>query len=153
MKAAIFDIDGCLADVSGYRHHIIRNHPKFPGKVDFDTFHRLSKDAPVIFDQARDFWHFELDKNIRIIVITSRKQQWQELTIDWLVANDLIPDLLLMRNNNDKRHASEVKREYVEELTKNDFDIVYACDDDPKIVKVYQELGIPHVKLVPGWIE
>ena len=36
-RAAIFDMDGTLCDVSSLRHHVDRSHPGFAGRRRFET--------------------------------------------------------------------------------------------------------------------
>ena len=44
---------------------------------------------------------------------------------------------------------AELKREIHAALTQR-FDIHFACDDNPNVVRLWNEVGIP-VKVIPGW--
>jgi hypothetical protein len=54
-----------------------------------------------------------------------------------------------MRGDGDFRSNAEIKREIHTRLVAA-YDITAAIDDDPEIVELWQELGIP-VAMVLGW--
>jgi hypothetical protein len=56
-----------------------------------------------------------------------------------------------MRGDGDFRSNADIKREIHSLLTAT-YDITAAIDDDPEIVELWQELGIP-VAMVLGWGE
>lgn len=57
------------------------------------------------------------------------------------------------RGDDDNRSDHEVKRDIYKIVTEDHgFNIVRAIDDNPKIIDLWQELGIP-TEIVPGWSE
>jgi hypothetical protein len=56
-----------------------------------------------------------------------------------------------MRSDGDYRPDYIVKKEIVDRLLIR-YDIVKAYDDNPNVVKLWSEYGIPCI-VVPGWIE
>lgn len=149
-EIAIFDIDGTLADVAQFRHHVVKTDPNFTGKRDFDKFHSESMGAKVI-PFAEALLKKQIDNGVIVVLMTSRREKWRNKTVEWLNKNDIPCHALYMRGNDDRRPAREVKKEYTSELLTMGFDIRVAVDDDPSVIEMYESLDIPTV-LIPGWI-
>lgn len=140
--AAIFDMDGTLADVSSIRHHVT-------GPVkNFDAFHAASVDVPPnpeVVKAARDAKAAGHD----VFVVTAREAKWRNHTAAWLGINDVPSDGMFMRANKDQRPDYEVKREIHDKISQT-HDIVHAHDDNPEVIRLWKEKGIP-TTVVPGW--
>jgi len=145
-SAVIVDVDGTLVEISGIRHHVAG-----PGRRDFDRFHAESAHCDPIRDTV--LWCEEMaDIGHRIVVVTARMEKWRTLTANWLDRHLTRPVTdLVMRADRDFRPDFEVKRDIHADLARR-FDIVHACDDNPNVVRLWRELGIP-VRVVPGWAE
>ena len=145
-SAVIVDMDGTLAEISHIRHHVAG-----PGRRDFDRFHTESAFCPPIVDTV--LWCEEMaDLGHHILVVTARAEKWRSLTARWIDRHVTRPITdLAMRANRDFRPDYEVKRDIHSDLARR-FDIVHACDDNPNVIRLWTELGIP-VKVVPGWSE
>ena len=144
-EAVIVDVDGTLCDVSTVRHHIAKR-PK-----NFDAFHAASAQCPPIA-QTLDFVERHHRAGRTIVVVTARRYQWEGLTRAWLQRHLTVPFVgPFMRGDDDVRPDVEVKRRIHEILLRDhDYRIVEAIDDNPSIVALWQELGIP-TTVVPGW--
>lgn len=141
--AVIVDVDGTLCDVSSVRHHVL-TRPK-----NFEAFHEGSLHCPP-HQRALDYVSEAADEGHDILIVTGRMAMWRDNTVEWL--RDNMPRGwvgLWMRPQGDYRTDVEVKREIHTELAKR-WDIVGAIDDNPSIVALWQELGIPTV-VMPGW--
>lgn len=142
-KAVIVDMDGTLVNVTDIRHHV-RKHPK-----DFDSFHAASIDSPPI-QQALDFCQRYHDQGYVILVVTARVHKWFYTSLFWLHENMAVPfEGPFMRQDNGLRPDVDVKREIFAGLV-TQYDIRAACDDNPAIIALWQELGLD-VEIVPGW--
>lgn len=140
-NAVIFDMDGTLANVSGIRHYV-RARPK-----NFDKFHAESINCPPneeVAQSARD-----LANDHVILVVTARKVKWVYHTLFWLAENGIPYDELLMRDDWDDRPDYEVKRDILEHI-RSRWTPVLAFDDNPNVIKLWEEHGIPTVH-VEGW--
>jgi phosphoglycolate phosphatase-like HAD superfamily hydrolase len=145
-KTIVFDMDGTLTDVSSLRH-LVKKGLK---DRNFDEFHRRSVDCPPInWVKAHAIMAKEL--GFTVIQVTARQEKYRPHTSWWLADNRVPSDLLVMRPNGDFRADYEVKKEILNRLLKS-YDIVKAFDDNPSIVTLWQELGIPCV-VVPGWAD
>lgn len=144
-EAVIVDVDGTLCDVSSVRHHVAAR-PK-----NFDAFHAASAQCPPIA-QAVAFVEKHHAAGRTVVVVTARRYQWETLTHDWLTRHLPVPFVgPFMRGDLDNRPDVEVKRDIHEILLRDHgFRIVEAIDDNPSIVALWQELGIP-TTVVPGW--
>ena len=144
-SAVIVDVDGTICDVSAIRHHVTG-----PSKSrDFDAFHAASAHCPPIVEAIT--WIEQMaDAGHRIVVVTARMEKFRALTQAWIDQHVTRPIAdLVMRADRDYRPDYEVKREIHAALTQR-FDIHFACDDNPNVVRLWNEVGIP-VKVIPGW--
>ena len=141
--AAIVDVDGTLVDVSSVRHHVAGK------KRNFELFLSESAHCPPV--PMALTWVEEMhDSGHHILVVTARMEKWRGLTHTWLGRHLTRPHTeLVMRADGDYRPDYEVKREIHAELASR-YDIRAACDDNPNVVQLWNELGIP-VTVVPGW--
>ena len=145
-KAAIVDMDGTLCDVTSVRHHVM-------GPVkDFDAFHQGSRHCPPN-EQALEFCRRHYAAGHVIVVVTARMDRHYEVSRAWL--DDFMPvpfDGPIMREDNLRHSDVSVKRRIYAYLSRH-YEIVAACDDNPPIVALWRELGVPEVEVVPGWVE
>ena len=142
-SAVIVDVDGTLVDVSTIRHFVAGP------KRDFTAFHSGSATCPPHAEAVT--WVEEMaDAGHHILVVTARMEQWRSLTQTWLDTHMTRPVTdLAMRANRDYRPDHQVKREIHAALSRR-YTITHACDDNPSIVALWDEIGIP-VKVIPGW--
>lgn len=78
-------------------------------------------------------------------------EQWREPTHSWLVKNGVQFKDLLMRPKGDYRKDRHVKQEILESILRQGYLPIAAIDDNPAIIELWKEYGIPAVE-VPGWI-
>lgn len=143
--AVIFDMDGTLCDVTSVRHHILDRRRR-----NYRAFHYLSVFCPPI-EWVRDR---AIDCNIEgvtVIVVTARREEWRTLTEAWLFQHNIPYDTLHMRGQDDPRKDKLVKGDILDKLLET-YDIEHAYDDNPSIIELWQERGIPYT-VVPGWAE
>ncbi len=143
--AVIVDVDGTLCDVSSLRKHV-SSRPK-----NFDAFHAGSAQCPPIA-QTLEFIDHHYGAGRTIVVVTARCYRWEGLTRAWLNRHVTVPfEGPFMRGDDDYRPDVDVKRRIHEILVhEHGYRIVEAIDDNPAIVALWQELGIP-TTVVPGW--
>ena len=143
-SAAIVDMDGTLVNISSVRHFVAG-----PGRRDFDAFHAASAHCPP--NPEAISWVEEMaDAGHRILAVTARMERWRTLSQNWIDTHLTRPvEVLAMRADRDFRADHQVKRDIHASLSRR-FRIAAACDDNPAIVALWQELGIP-VTVIPGW--
>lgn len=146
-QAVIVDVDGTLADVRPYRHYVLRP----ASQKDFDSFHREALNAKP-HNQAITYCTEANRFGFDILVLTGRMEMWREGTQEWIDKHVPVPTAgLWMRADGDRRPDYVVKRKMYEELSQQ-WEILHAIDDNPSIIQLWNNLGIP-VEVVPGWSE
>lgn len=142
-KAVIADMDGTLADVSGIRH-FVASKPK-----NFDAFHAASEFVPANA-QALEFVERHHHSGHVILVVTARMEKWRGATVRWLDRHMTVPyDGPFHRQDGDLRPDVQVKRDIHRYLARQ-FDIRAAVDDNPNVIALWSQLGIP-TEVIPGW--
>jgi len=150
-KAAIFDMDGTLCDVSSVRYHVNPKDPRFSGRKRFDRFHAGSIDCPAN-GTALTYYLQARNEGLAILVVTARKVFWRYTTIVWLRENQIHYDELYMRRNTDNRVDVECKRAILSDIRRDGYDPVMAVDDNPAIIDLWRGEGIP-THVIAGWEE
>lgn len=148
-KAVIFDMDGTLANVSSIRHWLERFDESKGRKIkNFDRFHEESVNVPAhswVVNQAQ-VCHM---LGVAVIIVTARKQRWARHTAMWLALNRVPSDAMFMRGDNDSRPDYEVKSDILDAILRT-WNVIHAVDDNPNIIRLWNERGIP-TTIVPGW--
>lgn len=147
--AVIFDMDGTLADISSIRHYLIKYEASGRKTYkDFNSFHAESVNCPphshVV--NAAQVAHMLGHK---VIIVTARKAMWRHHTAWFLALHDVPSDALFMRGNKDQRKDYEVKKDILDSIRK-EYDVLHAWDDNPSIIKLWEDENIP-CTVVEGW--
>lgn len=137
--AHIYDVDGTLANVDPYLHYV-RGSDR-----DYDAFHRASINAMPNIDVIEMVNNSVSDKHA-ILIVTSRKEKYRGLTSMWLAKNNVRSHGLFMRADNDNRPDYEAKKDMLDKITEL-WDVTHAVDDNPNVIKLWQDNGIPTTKI------
>lgn len=142
-------MDGTLANVSSIRHHLTKfDETRRRVIKHFNRFHEESVNVPpnsYVVNAAQVCHLFDID----VIIVTARKAKWRNQTAMWLAMNKVPSDALFMRADNDSRKDVDVKRDILSMIREN-WTVVGAWDDNPSIIKLWEEEGIP-CNIVEGW--
>ena len=149
VPAALFDMDGTLADVSSIRHHVRLDDPRNTGVRRFDRFHDESVDVPAN-QQALDEHARALRDGLAIIVVTAREERWSWHTMLWLRDHGIAYDELHMRPAGDYRADRDVKADVLAAIRRRGYQPVRAIDDNPSIIALWNDEAIDVVR-IPGW--
>lgn len=137
-KAVVVDIEGTLSDPTHRMHYIkgglIKKWPQF-----FKSF----KDDKV------HLWCKKLLENLPVkkILLTGRPENYRNITEEWLKENDISYDILLMRKKGDFRKDFIAKKELFEKHIKDKYEVIFAIDDQPQIIEMWESLDIPALKV------
>jgi phosphoglycolate phosphatase-like HAD superfamily hydrolase len=143
MKAAIFDIDGTLADTSQRVHHLLKS-PK-----DWDAFHNESiNDKPHRHIVQLAFFYAQND--YCIVLCAGREEGYRAVTVAWVEANGIPYANIYMRSAGDRRDDSIIKLEMLSKMRADNFDPIIAFDDRDRVVAAWRSAGIPCLQVAPG---
>ena len=128
-KIHIFDLDGTISNDAWRK-----------GKLpDYDDYHAfLGYDAIMNLRQIQA--SFEAGNDI--VICTARPAKFDRPTIDWLAKHNIEFALMLMRKDDDKRSAVEVKFDQVKILRDKGYEIDAAFDDREDVCRMYAAQGI-----------
>ena len=148
-NAVIFDMDGTLANVSSIRHYL-KQYDKDRKRFikHFDKFHDESVNVPPHSHVVNAAQVSKLLGN-EVLIVTARKHMWRHHTSWWLAMHNIPSDMLMMRGNLDNRPDYEVKRDMLKTI-RQAYNVIHAWDDNPSIIKLWTEEGIP-CTIVEGW--
>lgn len=137
-KAVVFDIDGTLSD---YRH---RAHHITPPKRDWPGFFAEMEDDGLIEECFQMV--LEAQKaGYKVIILTGRPDTYLQKTLRWLEKHAVLHDAVFLRPADDWRPGAILKAEIYEKHIAPFYNVIKAVDDNPKIIAMWQALGIPTV--------
>lgn len=143
-QCVIFDLDGTLADCRHRLHHIKNGNKNWAA-----FFNEMGKDTAIGYVvKLLDLIHLADDSesddyNLSIILCSGRPDSHRAQTEKWLHEMVIYHDLLLMRKTGDFRPDTAVKFEMLKKLREAGYDVLFAVDDRPDIVKMWRENGVP----------
>jgi hypothetical protein len=145
-KSIIVDLDGTLCNID----HRLKYIDGSLGKNDWDKFYEnIPHDTlnewcwNIVCGMLCGISHF-FDP-CDAVFITGRPERYTQQTLDWLYNTAEITDYgysLFMRKNDDFRPAPEVKKDLYDEYIKDNYEIMFAIDDDPRVVEMWRNEGI-----------
>jgi hypothetical protein len=133
--AVIVDMDGTLCDVNTVLH--LQAEPD-----GFTAFHEAAAHCqpnPAVVDWCLGYH----SRGHEILIVTGRDAWTRDMTAGWLSEHLPAPTAgLYMRRDGDFRSNTDIKREIHSQLTVR-YDIRAAIDDEPAVLALWQEIGIP----------
>ena len=124
-SAYIFDIDGTLAHMDGKRS------PYDYSKVMGDR----------VDDTVREVLN-QLQGTHQVILVSGRKHECREETLEWLNNHFIYPDKLFMRADGDDRPDSVVKYEILMNKIAPHFSVEGVFDDRNSVVEMWRNIGL-----------
>lgn len=152
-NAVIVDMDGTLVNVSSVRHHVrkgLQPDGTYNKYKNFRAFHEAAVNCPPILETVHMVmdWHMT---GTKIIIVTARSSEFYHHSLWWLLLNEIPFDDMFMRPWGDYRADYEVKKDLLA-LIRDRYNPVFAFDDNPNIIRLWDEEGIP-CRVIPGWEE
>lgn len=134
-KCVLVDIDGTVAKVNGRG---------------FFDWHLVSTDLPHqhVVDIVKG-----ISDDMYIVCMSGRDEVCREDTEAWLLHHGIYFDELFMRPKGDMRKDTIVKEELFWEHVADNYNVQYAIDDRPSVVRLYLELGLPVISVGNPFIE
>jgi FMN phosphatase YigB (HAD superfamily) len=137
IDAVIFDMDGTLCNTS-HLLYLLEDEPR-----DFHRYHVESVYAPAHEHVVRDaIWAYQM--GWKILIVTARIATYHPETVAWLGNNLPVPvERIYMRRDGDLRPDGEIKREILDFIESDGYDVLHAWDDNPQVIEVWESEGIP----------
>jgi phosphoglycolate phosphatase-like HAD superfamily hydrolase len=132
-SAAVFDIDGVLADVRHRLHHVA-SRPK-----DWDAFFGAAPLDPGLPEGLAAVTTAAAAGHV-VVYLTGRPERCRADTLAWLAAQGLPPGDLFMRDDSDRRPARLTKVATLRRLARR-FRIEAFVDDDAAVVQAARSAG------------
>lgn len=130
--AIICDLDGTLAlfgDKSPYERNFIKDEVNEPVK---DIVNKMAFEGCYVF------------------ITSGRSKKFKKETELWLIKNKISYNAILMRDENDIRKDSIVKKELYEQHIKNVFNVKFVLDDRNQVVEMWRGLGLTVFQVAEG---
>lgn len=154
-RAIIFDIDGTLADCS-HRRHFVEGEKK-----DWNRFYaEMDKDAPnepivLICKAMLDYvYRSSTTDDLRVFIFTGRPAQYEDMTREWLEKtlgwHYHIISGLIMRPEGDYRPDYQVKKEMLDSLKAEGFEVLFTVDDRKQVVDMWRANDITCLQCAEG---
>ena len=145
-SAAIFDIDGTLANNEHRRHFIERP----PGQTrDWAAFNER-----MVFDKPNPavstLLNFSRKFGLMVVLATGRGEEYRSTTEKWLSKFGLGYDLLLMRPAKDYRPDTEIKREMLDKMRSDGIAPQFVVDDRNSVVAMWRDSGLTCFQVADG---
>lgn len=131
---AVIDLDGVVADVRHRLHHI-SGRPK-----NWSAFFAGVGDDPVLAEGRAVVERLAGDHEI--VYLTGRPERTRAATEDWLARQALPRGRLLMRSDDDRRPARQLKPRLLKTLARG-HEVAVVVDDDPDVCDALTAAGWP----------
>jgi FMN phosphatase YigB (HAD superfamily) len=140
-ELVIFDIDGTLADISE-RVHYIKRKPKNwnafnEGMAKDKAIHSMIRLCTILYASG-----------LYIILCSGRNERNRPETVEWLAEHGVQYHELLLRQDEDYRTDSVVKRELIQHIDKSK--ILFVVEDRSRVVEMWRSEGLVCLQCAPG---
>jgi len=142
-RAAVFDIDGVLADVRHRLHHV-KARPK-----DWDAFFGAAPEDPPL-REGLNAVATAARAGLVVVYLTGRPERCREATRTWLADQGLPDGELFMRDDTDRRPARIMKVATLRRLSRR-LRVDAFVDDDAAVVEAVRAAGFPVLHAL--WME
>ena len=134
LPLAIVDIDGVVADVRHRLRHIERGRKNWTAFFAAAADDAIHQEGVAIVETLRT--------GHEVVFVTGRPEHLRTTTEAWLQAAGVGGHRLLMRGDQDRRPAPQLKREIIARLARGRT-IGIVVDDDPKVLSLLSSAGYP----------
>lgn len=142
--AIIFDLDGTLAIIDE-RRKALNSKPKnweafFKGMINDEP------NTPII----EIYNALAMTHKFSMLIVSGRPDKYIEESKSWLYKNNIKFDAIYMRKTNDRRNDSLVKKDILDEILSNGFNVVLSVDDRTSVVNMWRQNGIVCLQCADG---
>lgn len=142
-KIVVVDIDGTLADGNHRLHHL---YPK--ENRDWDAFYARVKDDTPHQDVIELVDALNCSNFYQIYLLTGRREETREATIEWLSRFNVEYRNLIMRPSGHYEDDHIWKPRVITEIGTHR--IAFVLEDRNRVVKAIRDLGVRVLQVAPG---
>jgi predicted kinase len=142
MKAAIFDIDGTLADIRHRLHHVarLRDWEAFFAEVSDDTIVEPIRDLAIMIDAS----------GVPVVLCSGRPERLRVVTEGWLRDNGVPFVALYMRPDGDHRPDHTIKAQILAGIREDGYEPFIVIDDRQSVVDMWRENDLVCLQCAPS---
>ena len=134
----IVDIDGTLA-------HMVNRGPFEWDKVGYDEVDTVVRNSCNTYESC--------EQDIRVILMSGRDSVCRNETLDWLHKNCVSYTSLFMREREDTRKDTIVKKELFDTHIKGKYNVEFVVDDRPSVCRQWHDMGLKVLRVGNPYIE
>ena len=134
-QAILVDLDSTLADPKA-RLHYVRSTPR-----NFDAFEAEAGNDPVV-KPVEKVVRWAHNAGIDVLIVSARMDNRRHITENWLRDHNIPHTALYMRKHKDSRKDDIIKKEILDSIKKEGYDILFAIDDRKRVLRMWAENGI-----------
>lgn len=136
MTIILSDLDNTISNMDRRLHYLNRDDP------DWDAFEaECDKDPPII--STITILTALYEKGSAVWIWTGRSDAVKDKTVRWLKLHGVPYDQLIMRPHGDQTSTTLLKKLWLNDCPVPKHRVLCAFDDDPRIIKMLGEEGIP----------
>lgn len=139
---AIIDIDGTLTKVGG-RVECLKSNPP-----DWDSFYSRCGEDEAVQEVVRLVR--SLRRDYLMILCSGRRESCRATTDEWMARHGIEFHRMLLREDGDHRHDTEVKPEMLERYGIPLELVAFVLEDRNSMVKKWRELGLVCLQVAEG---
>jgi predicted kinase len=124
-SAIISDMDGTLALL-----------------VNRGPYEHMKCEGDAVNPPVKDILVRERQLGTKIILMSGREDEARQPTENWLKANGVPYDALVMRSTGDKRSDDIIKLELFDEYVRDQFNVKFVIDDRLKVCRMWHKIGL-----------
>jgi hypothetical protein len=136
-KAILCDLDGTLA--------LLQDRPLYDAThADQDLLNNPIANILEVYNHQKI-------QDISLILLSARTEKYREVTERWLKKHKLDHyKKLFLRNNDDMRQDTVVKKEIYEQHIKGNYDVLFILEDRDRVVKMWRDEGLTCLQVAYG---
>lgn len=133
----VFDIDGTIAN-NEHRSHLLPSSDLNLTSSWKDYNEACSGDSPInpMINMMNT-----LAELSPVYIMTSRSDEVEWRTLEWLQDNEVEYDSIYMRSRHDNRKDYKIKEEWLNEISSGDKSNVVIFEDNPQVIKHLRSCG------------
>lgn len=137
-----------IADASHRQHFLAAERSR---DKDWRGFFHACVDDPVLAHGRA--LAAAISSEVTVVILTARVHEIRDQTVDWLAANEIRHDWLILRGPNEHGPSGSWKKARLEDLHAAGATIELCADDDPRNVAMMRGLGIPTLTVPSGYYD